>query len=46
MLSSFFEFLTDGFAFLQLVLFESVVQPIASVLGHCYLRDVEYEGTG
>ncbi len=46
MLSSFFEFLTDGFAFLQLVLFESVVQPIAFFLGAGNLLDVAYEGTG
>lgn len=46
MLSSFFEFLTDGFAYLQLVLFESVVQPIAFFLGAGNLLDVAYEGTG
>ncbi len=46
MLSSFFEFLTDGFAFLQLVLFENVVQPIAFFLGAGNLLDVAYEGTG
>ena len=46
LLSSFFEFLTDGFAFLQLVLFESVVQPIAFFLGAGNLLDVAYEGTG
>ena len=46
MLSSFFEFLTDGFAFLQLVLFESVVQPIAFFIGAGNLLDIAYEGTG
>jgi sterol desaturase/sphingolipid hydroxylase (fatty acid hydroxylase superfamily) len=46
MLSSFFEFLTDGFAFLQMVLFESVVQPIAFFLGAGNLLDIAYEGTG
>ena len=46
MLSSFFEILTDGFAFLQLVLFENVVQPIAFFLGAGNLLDVAYEGTG
>ena len=46
MLSSFFEFLTDGFAYLQLVFFESVVQPIAFFLGAGNLLDVAYEGTG
>ncbi len=46
MLSSFFEILTDGFAFLQLVLFESVVQPIAFLIGAGNLLDIAYEGTG
>ncbi len=46
MLSSFFEFLTDGFAYLQLVLFESVVQPIAFFIGAGNLLDIAYEGTG
>jgi sterol desaturase/sphingolipid hydroxylase (fatty acid hydroxylase superfamily) len=46
MLSSFFEFLTDSFAFLQLVLFESVVQPITFFLGAGNLLDIAYEGTG
>ena len=46
MLSSFFEFLTDGFAFLQLILFESVVQPIAFFIGAGNLLDIAYEGTG
>ena len=46
MLSSFIEFLTDSFAFLQLVLFESVVQPIAFEMGAGNLLDIAYEGTG
>lgn len=46
MLSSFFELLTDTFAFLQLVLFENVVQPIAFHLGAGNLLEIAYEGTG
>ena len=46
MLTSFFEFLSDSFAFMQLVLFESVVQPIAFHLGAGNLLDIAYEGTG
>ena len=46
MLSSFIEFLTDSFASLQLVLFESVVQPIAFEMGAGNLLDIAYEGTG
>ena len=46
MLSSFFELLTDTFAFLQLVLFENVVQPIAFHLGAGNLLEMAYEGTG
>ena len=46
MLTSFFEFLSDSFAFMQLVLFESVVQPIAFHLGVGNLLDIAYEGTG
>lgn len=46
MLSSFFDLLTDTFAFLQLVLFENVVQPIAFHLGAGNLLEIAYEGTG
>ena len=46
MLSSFIEFLTDSFASLQLVLFESVVQPIAFHTGAGNLLEIAYEGTG
>ena len=46
MLTSFLEFLSDSFAFMQLVLFESVVQPIAFHLGAGNLLDIAYEGTG
>ena len=46
MLTSFFEFLSDSFAFMQLVLFESVVQPVAFHLGAGNLLDIAYEGTG
>ena len=46
MLSSFFELLTDTFAFLQLVLFENVVQPIAFHFGAGNLLEIAYEGTG
>ena len=46
MLSYFFELLSDTFAFLQLVLFENVVQPIAFHLGAGNLLEMAYEGTG
>jgi sterol desaturase/sphingolipid hydroxylase (fatty acid hydroxylase superfamily) len=46
MLSYFFELLSDTFAFLQLVLFENVVQPIAFHLGVGNLLEIAYEGTG
>lgn len=44
--SSFFDLLTDTFAFLQLVLFENVVQPIAFHMGAGNLLEIAYEGTG
>lgn len=46
MLESFFEFLTDSFATLQMTLFERFVQPLAFEVGAGNLLDVAYEGTG
>ena len=46
MLDSLFERLTDLFATLQMLLFESVVQPLAFYLGAGNLLDVAFEGTG
>jgi len=46
MLDSFIEHLTDMFATLQMVLFESVVQPFAFYIGAGNLLDVAFEGTG
>jgi sterol desaturase/sphingolipid hydroxylase (fatty acid hydroxylase superfamily) len=46
MLASLFEFLTDTFATLQMVLFESFVQPIAFSVGAGNLLDIAFEGTG
>jgi sterol desaturase/sphingolipid hydroxylase (fatty acid hydroxylase superfamily) len=40
------EHITDLFATLQMVLFESVVQPLAFYMGAGNLLDVAYEGTG
>jgi sterol desaturase/sphingolipid hydroxylase (fatty acid hydroxylase superfamily) len=46
MLASLFEFLTDTFATLQMILFESFVQPIAFSVGAGNLLDIAFEGTG
>jgi sterol desaturase/sphingolipid hydroxylase (fatty acid hydroxylase superfamily) len=46
MLDSLVERLTDMFATLQMVVFESVVQPLAFYLGAGNLLDVAFEGTG
>lgn len=43
---SWFEWISDTFAVLQMGLFETVVQPVAFAVGAGNLLEVAYEGTG
>jgi sterol desaturase/sphingolipid hydroxylase (fatty acid hydroxylase superfamily) len=45
-MDALFDTLTDRFAWLQQVLFEQLVQPLALLLGHANLLELGYEGTG
>jgi sterol desaturase/sphingolipid hydroxylase (fatty acid hydroxylase superfamily) len=45
-MDALFDTLTDRFAWLQQVLFEQLVQPLALLLGQANLLELGYEGTG
>ena len=45
-MDALFDTLTDSFAWLQQVLFEQLVQPLALLLGQANLLELGYEGTG